>query len=398
MIQRPLYLRQLAALKDQHLIKVITGVRRCGKSTLMQSFQQWLLDHGVSASHIVALNFEERQHSDYTNWQSIYDTIAKRITDTQRYYIFLDEVQQVPQFERLVDALFVRQEIDLYVTGSNAYLLSSELATLLSGRYVAIHLHPFSFSEYVACFPDERNTDRLFRQYLNTSCFPEAVNLQISAPQMVNTYLRSIYDTVVVKDIIQHFRLRKTNQLQALIPFIYDSIGSVVSANNIASAMQSHTAISRNTIQNMLDYLSMAYLLYPVRLYNIRGKRLLSNNYKYYVVDLGLRNILETNQYDTDLGHKLENVIYFELLRRSGEVYAGKSDIGEVDFVVKESTGQIAYYQVAFTVSDERTLARELAPLVRIRDANPKYLLTLDYDTAVIQGVRKINVVDWLLQ
>lgn len=162
--------------------------------------------------------------------------------------------------------------------------------------------------------------------------------------------------------------------------------------------MQSHTAISRNTIQNMLDYLSMAYLLYPVRLYNIRGKRLLSNNYKYYVVDLGLRNILETNQYDTDLGHKLENVIYFELLRRSGEVYAGKSDIGEVDFVVKESTGQIAYYQVAFTVSDERTLARELAPLVRIRDANPKYLLTLDYDTAVIQGVRKINVVDWLLQ
>lgn len=346
---------------------------------------------------IIALNFEERQHSEYRRWQEAYDSIAARMSKPQSYYIFLDEVQQLPHFERLIDALFVLPNTDLYVTGSNAFLLSGELATLLTGRYVAIQLHPFSFAEYVSAFPNEHNTDRLFRQYLNTSCFPEAVNLQGSAPDMVNAYLRSLYDTVVIKDIIQHYHLRKGNELQAIVPFIYDSIGSVVSASNIATALQSEGVYSHNTVQKMLDYLSKSYLTYPVRLYNIKGKQLLRNNYKYYVVDLGLRNVLQTNRYDTDLGHKLENVIYFELLRRGGEVYAGKSDAGEVDFVVKRANGLMEYYQVAFTVGDEKTLQREIAPLLRIRDACPKYLLTLDYDNAIIQGVQKLNAVDWLL-
>ncbi len=380
------------------MIKVITGIRRCGKSTLMVAFQQRLQSQGVAHEQIIALNFEERRHSEYQRWQEAYDTIAAQMIKPQQYYIFLDEVQQLPQFERLIDALFVLPNVDLYVTGSNAYLLSSELATLLSGRYVAIHLHPFSFAEYIAAFPNEHNTDRLFRQYLNASCFPEAVNLQSSAPDMVNAYLRSLYDTVVTKDIIQHYRLRKGDQLQAIVPFIYDSIGSVVSANNIATALQQGGKLSHNTVQKMLDYLSMSYLIYPVRLYNIKGKQLLRNNYKYYVVDLGLRNILQTNRYDADLGHKLENVIYFELLRRGGEVYAGKSDTGEVDFVVKHPNGQMEYYQVAFTTSDEKTLQRELSSLLRIRNAYPKYLLTMDYDNTTIQGIQKRNVVDWLLE
>ena len=398
MVTRTHYLRQLESVKNQHLIKVITGIRRCGKSTLMSEFQQVLLSQNTQSEQIISLNFEERQHSEYPRWQDAYDVVAAQMSKPQQYYVFLDEVQQLPQFERLIDALFVLQNVDLYVTGSNAYLLSSELATLLSGRYVAIHLHPFSFAEYIAAFPNEHNTDRLFRQYLNASCFPEAVNLQSSAPDMVNAYLRSLYDTVVTKDIIQHYHLRKGNQLQAIVPFIYDSIGNVVSASNIATALQQGGQLSHNTVQKMLDYLSMSYLIYPVRLFNIRGKQLLRNNYKYYVVDLGLRNVLQTNHYDTDLGHKLENVIYFELLRRGGEVYAGKSDTGEVDFVVKHPNGQMEYYQVAFTISDEKTLQRELSSLLRIRDAYPKYLLTMDYDNTIIQGIQKLNVVDWLLR
>lgn len=398
MITRTHYLQQLEAVKGQHLIKVVTGIRRCGKSTLMSQYQQMLQSQGVLPEQIISLNFEERQHSEYSRWQDAYDVISGQMTDTRPNYVFLDEVQQVPQFERLIDALFVLSNVDLYVTGSNAYLLSSELATLLTGRYVAIHLHPFSFAEYVAAFPEEHNTDRLFRQYLNSSCFPEAVNMQSTAPNMVNTYLRSLYETVVVKDIIQHYHLRKAEQLQTIVPYIYDSIGSVVSASNIAHALQPTGAMSHNTVQRMLDYLSMSYLIYPVRLYNIKGRQLLRNNYKYYVVDLGLRNILQTNRYDTDLGHKLENVIYFELQRRAGEVYAGKSDNGEVDFVAKYPDGRIEYYQVAFTVGDDKTLQRELAPLLRIHDAYPKYLLTMDYDVANIQGVQKVNVVDWLLE
>lgn len=399
LISRPYYLNQLVALKDQHLIKVITGIRRCGKSTLMSAYQELLLGMGISSEQIVSVNFEERRHSEYARWQDAYDAIASHISKPLTYYIFLDEVQQVPQFEHLVDAFFVLKNVDLYVTGSNAYLLSSELATLLSGRYVPIHLHPFSFAEYVSAFPEERNTDRLFRRYINSSCFPEAVTLQKSAPEMVNTYLQSLYDTVVVKDIIRHYHLRKGNQLQNIVAFIYDSIGSVVSSNNISNALK-NTGVetSRNTVQKMLDYLSKSYLAYPVRLFDIRGKQLLRNNYKYYVVDLGLRNILQTNRYDADLGHKLENVIYFELLRRGGEVYAGKAEKAEVDFVVKKPDGQMAYYQVAFTVGDEKTLQRELAPLLRIRDAYPKYLLTLDYDISDIQGVRKLNAIDWLLE
>ncbi len=397
MIARTHYIQQLAAVKDQHLIKVITGIRRCGKSTLMQEFQETLLSAGVLPQQIIALNFEERQHSEYQCWQEVYDMLSVQMQVQQPYHVFLDEVQQVPQFERLIDALFVLPNVDLYVTGSNAYLLSSELATLLTGRYVAIHLYPFSFAEYIEAFPDEHNIDRLFRQYLNSSCFPEAVNMQRSAPSMVTTYLRSLYDTVVIKDIVQHNRLRKSEGLQAIVSFIYDSIGSVVSANNIAQTLPESSLHSHNTVQRMLDYLAMSYLVYPVRLYNIKGRQLLRNNYKYYVVDLGLRNILQTNRYDADLGHKLENVVYFELLRRAGEVYAGKSDKGEVDFVAKYPDGRIEYYQVAFTVGDDKTLHRELAPLLRIRDAYPKYLLTMDYDTVDIQGVKKVNVVDWLL-
>ncbi|MEE1302870.1 MAG: ATP-binding protein [Bacteroidales bacterium] len=399
MISRKIYLNQLISLCNQNIIKVITGIRRCGKSTLLSEFKDYLKAKGVEENNILLLNFEEREYSDFARWEDVYDYILDKLSVEGMKYVFLDEVQRIVCFEKLVDALFVKKDIDLYITGSNAFLLSSELGTLLSGRYIAINLHPFSFSEYVSAFENNVNTDRLFRQYMNASCFPEAVNLSISSPNMVNTYLKSLYDTVVVKDIVKRNNLRKFDTLQNVLNFLFDNIGNVVSPNNITDVLRKTTgeSISHNTVLKYLRYFTESYLVYPVRLYNIKGKRLLESNYKYYIVDLGLKNILNTNSALSDLGHKLENVVYFELLRRGGDVYAGKSGNGEVDFVVQKHDGNREYYQVAYTVNDEKTLKRELSSLEKIKDSYPKYLLTTDFDNINYNGIQKINILDWLL-
>lgn len=399
MIQRKTYLAQLEAVCNQDLIKVVTGIRRCGKSTLMMEFQELLKSKGVDEKCILSLNFEERENSQFEDWRIVYDLIMSRLPFTEKKYVFLDEVQLIPHFEKLVDALFVKKDIDLYITGSNAYLLSSELTTLLSGRYIAINLHPFSFAEYATAFEEQKDTSRLFRQYMNGSCFPEATNLSKISPELTNTYLKSLYETIVVKDISKRHHLRKFDTLQRIINFLFDSIGSIISPNNIADELKRVTkeSLSHNTVQKYIRFFTESYLIYPVQLYNIKGKRLLASNCKYYVVDLGLKNILQTNKVDTDLGHKLENVVYFELMRRGGEVYVGKSEDNEVDFVVKKYDGQLEYYQVAYTVNDEKTLERELSSLRKIRDNYPKYLLTTDFDNSIIDGIKKINLIDWLL-
>lgn len=399
MIQRKTYLAQLEAVCNQDLIKVVTGIRRCGKSTLMMEFQEVLKSKGVDEKCIVSLNFEERENSQFEDWRIVYDLILTKLPSTEKKYVFLDEVQLIPHFEKLVDALYVKKDIDLYITGSNAYLLSSELTTLLSGRYIAINLHPFSFAEYATAFEEQKDTSRLFRQYMNGSCFPEAVNLSKISPELTNTYLKSLYETIVVKDISKRHHLRKFDTLQRIINFLFDSVGSLISPNNIADELKRVTkeSLSHNTVQKYIRFFTESYLIYPVQLYNIKGKRLLASNCKYYVVDLGLKNILQTNKIDADLGHKLENVVYFELLRRGGEVYVGKSEDNEVDFVVKKYDGQLEYYQVAYTVNDEKTLERELSSLRRIRDNYPKYLLTTDFDNSIIDGIKKINLIDWLL-
>ena len=400
MILRTSYFNQLLQLRDQDLIKVVTGIRRCGKSTLLHAFKQHLVTDGVATDAICFLNFEERENAHFQSWEQVYDFIIDNLSAAAKRYVFLDEVQLIPQFEKLVDALYVKKDIDLYITGSNAYLLSSELSTMLSGRYIAINLHPFSFAEYVTAFPEVSDMGKLFRQYMNGSCFPESVTLSKVAPEQENIYLQSLYDTVVVKDIVQRQKLRKFDTLQRVLNFVFDSVGSVVSPNNIADTLRKNTQepLSHNTILKYLRYFSESYLIYPVRLFNIKGKRLLASNYKYYVVDLGLKNILHTNAPTIDLGHKLENVVYFELLRRGGTIYAGRTDNGEVDFVVQHYDGTRAYYQVAYTANDEKTLKRELSSLRNIRDSHPKYLLTLDYDTSNIDGIQRVNVIDWLLK
>ena len=394
-------MQKLRLLKDQHVIKVITGIRRCGKSTLLEAFKNELIAGGVENKSIVFLNFEERENLHLTEWTVLFDEITKKLPKTKRkQYIFLDEVQMVNGFERLINALFVKSNIDLYVTGSNAYLLSSELATFLSGRYVAINVQPYSFAEYLMAHKKEKNTDRLFRQYLNSSSFPEAVTLAQRDVSLVNDYLQSIYETVVIKDIAFRNKLRNLHNLHRVISFVFDSVGSYVSPTNIANSLNAinRKSISHNTIIKYLDFLTSSYIVYPVPRFDIKGKELLTTNHKYYMVDLGLKNIATTNKYETDLGRKLENVVFFELLRRGGKVYAGKNVDKEIDFVVQKPNDEREYYQVAFTISDEKTYQREISAFRNIRDNYPKYLLTMDFDNANIEGIQKINVIDWLLK
>jgi predicted AAA+ superfamily ATPase len=399
MINRESYLQKLRQLKDQNVIKVITGIRRSGKSTLLEAFKNELLANGVEKKNIIFLNFEERENLHLVDWTILYDEIKQTFSNDNKHYVFLDEVQVITDFEKLVNALFTQKNIDLYVTGSNAYLLSSELATLLTGRYISINVQPYSFSEYLISLKNEKNTDRLFRNYINSSSFPEAVTLAQRNENLANDYLQSIYDTFVIKDIAQRFKLRNLDNLHRVISFVFDSVGSYISPTNIAEALNknSNKTISHNTIIKYLEYLTKSYIIYPASRYDIKGKELLTTNQKYYLVDLGLKNVVTTNKYDADLGRKLENVVYFELLRRGGKVYVGKNNDKEIDFVVQKPNNERSYYQVAFTVNDEKTFEREISAFRNIRDNYPKFLLTLDFDTTNIEGIQKINVIDWLL-
>ena len=399
MVNRECYLAKLSLLKNKNVIKVITGIRRSGKSTILELFRKELLKLGVKKSNIIFINFEERENLHLVNWTVLYDEIIKKINKNENYYVFLDEIQMVENFEKMVNSLFVKKNIDLYITGSNALLLSGELSTLLTGRYIAINITPYSFAEYREAFNKETNTDKLFRQYINASHFPEAVNISQTAPELVNDYIRSIYDTVINKDISQRYKLRVVDNLRRVIDFVFNSIGSPISASNIANALNKNSdkKISHNTVKNYLDYLCQSFVLYKAKRYDVKGKELLTTCEKYYLVDLGLRQITSGDKFDSELGHKLENLVYFELLRRGGEVFIGKNKDKEIDFIVQKNAKEREYYQVAYTVSNEKAFNREMAAFKDIKDNYPKYLITMDFDNSSINGIKKINAMDWLL-
>lgn len=399
-IIRQQYLDQLALSKDQNVIKVVTGVRRSGKSTLLGLFQDTLREQGIADSQIQSFNFEEEKNVELRDWRKLHHRIEQKLVPDKMNYIFLDEVQKVAQFEEVADSLFVKPNVDLYITGSNAFLLSGELSTLLTGRYISIHVLPFSFSEFVQVFPEEHNNDRLFEKYLTSSSFPEAINLAKIDDKLANNYLRNIYDTIVNKDIAERYQIRGRIDFDRVVKFVFDSIGSPLSARNISNFFKlNNDNIFHGTIKNYLDYLTKSYLVYPVSRYDIKGRRLLTTNDKYYVVDLGLRNILLGSTPGSDVGHRLENVVFLELRRRNeGEIFIGKNEDCEVDFMVQMTGGERVYYQVSYQVNGRpKTLARELAPFYKIRDNYPKFLLTMDLVPEQFDGIKKVNVADWLL-
>lgn len=400
MIIRQEYLNQLRLLKDQKVIKVITGIRRSGKSTLLELFRDDLKKQNIAKEQIQFFNFEEEKNVDLRDWRKLHQTIEKKLVQNKMNYIFLDEIQKVDHFEELVNSLFVKKNVDLYITGSNAFLLSSELATLLTGRYISIHLLPFSFKEYTEMYPDETNYDRLFEKYLNSSSFPEVVRLSKVNEELANNYLKDLYNTIVNKDIAKRYNIRNEIDFERTIKFVFDSIGSPLSARNIANTLKNKSInVFHGTIINYLQYLTKSYMIYPVNRYDIKGKKILITNDKYYVVDLGLRNLLLSDPPKSDIGHRLENVVYLELLRlNKGKIFVGKNEDSEVDFILQMSNGKRVYYQVAYQVNDRpETLKRELAPFFKIKDNYPKILLTMDLVPEEFEGIKKINIVNWLL-
>jgi hypothetical protein len=386
--------------KDRQIIKVVSGIRRCGKSTIFEMYREYLLNSGVSPEQLININFEELAFESLKDYRTLYDYLSSRLLADRKNYIFLDEIQHVDQFERVVDSLFIKSNVDLYITGSNAWFMSGELATLLTGRYIELQMLPLSFKEYCQGMENlgiDEPPKKLFEQYLTESSLPYAMQLQGNDKDIVE-YLRGIYSSVLLKDVVARQRITDVMMLEDVIRFVFDNIGSLLSSAKVANTLTSSgRKIDSRTVEKYLQGLMDSLLIYQAKRFDIKGKQYLANLEKYYVADLGFRRLLLSKQ-GRDLGHLIENVVYLELLRRGNRVYVGQMTGGEVDFVVQNGS-ELAYYQVAATVMEESTLTRELASLQKINDNYPKILLTLD-DIIVnpdYDGIKHINLIQWLL-
>lgn len=394
MIERIEYLEKIKKWKDKDVIKVVTGIRRCGKSTLFNLYIDYLKSIGIKEDHIISINFESLDYS-FSDYKELYDYVINLIKDKNKYYVFLDEIQNIPDFQRVVDALYIKKNLDVYITGSNAMLLSGELATLLSGRYIEIKMLPLSFKEYKDYF-DVVGDEKLYLKYINNSSFP--YTLKLESNDEIDEYLESIYNTIIIKDIVSRKKISDVGMLKSVTEFLFSSIGSTMSVKKIADTLTSNgRSISVHTVENYLDLLTESYIFNKVSRYDIKGKQYLESGNKYYATDVTMRYAM-LGRKELDVGHILENIVYLELLRRGYKVYIGKTGEKEVDFVAVNKEGTI-YYQVAYTTRDEKTLERELSALKSINDHYPKYILTMDIDPEVdYDGIRKMNVIDWLLK
>lgn len=394
-IQRKEFLERLSSFKDKQLIKVITGIRRCGKSTLLRQWQKMLLEDGVEEKQIVFINFEDYEFKSLRNNDEFYKFVRAKILPEKRMYLFFDEIQRVEHFEEVVDSFFMNPLLDIYITGSNSKILSGELTTYLSGRYVEIQMQPLSFKEFVEALGLGQNLQLAYRKYQEISSFPYALSLD---SMNVGDYLESLYNTILLKDIVSRNKITDVSMLQSVVEFLFDNIGLEVSSKKIADTMTSNgRKIDSRKIEQYVSALCETFIMHKVKRYNIKGKEYLKSLEKYYIADIALRSAL-LGKKAMDTGHILENIVYLELLRRRYKVYVGKIDNSEVDFVAINGDGN-SYFQVAATVRDTATLERELKSLRAIKDNYPKYLLTLDEDPATdYDGIKRLNALDWLME
>ncbi|MCQ2353336.1 MAG: ATP-binding protein [Victivallaceae bacterium] len=395
-IERIEYMERLQSWRNKQIIKVITGVRRCGKSFLLKMYQEWLRSQGISPECIVSVNLEDLDNKPLRDPNALHSYIKDRLKPGKMTYVFVDEVQLCKDFPEVIDSIYIRSNVDIYLTGSNANLLSHEIATMLSGRYVEIKMLPLSFHEFTEMRGGGERS-RLYAEYVGGSSFPYAGTL-LDSPRELQDYLEGIYSTILLKDIVQRRKIPDPLMLDSVAKFVFDSIGSELSTRRIADTLTSDGRKSDSrTVERYLDALLESFLIYRVDRYDVKGKQLLKTMEKYYVVDPGLRRHLLSG-HSQDVGHILENVVFLEMLRRGYKVRIGKIGSLEIDFVAENSNGP-EYYQVAATVRDAETLRRELAPLQKIHDHYPKFLLTLDEDPSDdFNGIRKLNVLDWLLR
>lgn len=405
MVERKEYLQKLWSWKDEQVIKVVTGIRRCGKSTLLKQYQNKLKSVGVTEEQIISINFEELENEPLLDYKSLYQYIKERLCEDKMTYIFLDEIQKVTSFEKVVDSLHVKENIDIYITGSNAYMLSGDLATLLTGRYVEISMLPLSFKEYVKITGIQK--EQAFSEYMKTGGFPY-IAVMDRTDEKVEIYLEGIYNTVIVRGIEDRQARKEMNcgkrkitditLLKTIARYLASVIGSPISIKSITNYLiSSGRKVSANTVSDYVDALTESFIFYSVDRFDIVGKQLLKVNKKLYMVDLGLRNhILPRKRYD--LGFSIENIVFFELLRRGNKVNIGKYGSTEVDFVAQKQ-GVIVYYQVTADMTAEETFEREMRPLKEIKDNYEKIVLTLDhFSLGNYDGIKVINVIDWLLE
>lgn len=403
MIDRQDYVKKLLGFKDKHIIKIVTGIRRCGKSTLFELYQGELVKQGVLPGRIISINLEDPKYRDLMDWGSLYDFVNVRLKPDGRNYVFIDEIQNVADFQKAADGLFIKKNVDLYLTGSNSKVQSGEWATLLSGRYVEIHMFPLSFKEYAGAYPKPAGNDAIYADYLAYSSFPQILQFMDAnttgeeMKALSRQYLEGIFNTIVLKDVVENRKIRELGRLERVLRFVASAIGSEISIKKISDTMTSDgVKMLPLTVESYLEAFHGSYILYRADRYDVKGKKILKTLNKYYLVDMGIRKYLLGDSAG-DSGHVLENIVYLELLRRGYKVFVGKVDEKEVDFAADGVNGT-EYYQVAETVRGQETLSRELAPLMAIRDHNPKFLLTRDYDPIISHnGIKQLNVLDWLL-
>ena len=398
LIQREQYLAFLRRHKDQDVIKVVSGVRRCGKSTLFELFKQELLASGVKANQIISINFEDLEYEPLQEYHALHEYIVERLIPDIPMYVFLDEVQHVVQFEKVVGSLFIKPNVDIYITGSNAYFMSSDIATLLTGRYVQVEMLPLSFKEFHSAYSQQNLSDMdIYNLYIEHSSFPRLVHVEDD--ESIDEYLESILNTVVLKDIVTRLKITDVPLLLDIIKYLLANIGSLINPTKIANTLTSYGRKTDNkTVEKYLQGLKDGLLIYEVDRFDVKGKALLQRNAKYYVVDSAFRKFL-LSRTDSDRGHILENIVYLELIRRGYRVYVGHLQNGEIDFVAK-MPHRLEYYQVSYSVMEDTTLRRELSPLEQLDDNYPKYLLTMDvlHKTDNHNGIEQKNVLDWLLE
>jgi len=392
MVQRRQYMEKLKKMKDKKIIKVITGIRRCGKSTLLLMFRTYLKECGIEDNQIISVNFEDLANEHLLDYRKLHEYVTQRLLPGKMTYVFLDEVQNVPQFQKAVDSLFIKDDVDVYITGSNAMMLSGELATLLSGRYIEISMLPLSFAEYYEMVGgDQRDAWNL---YFKNGGFPYTAAIEVE--DIRRDYLMGIYNTVLLKDVVARKRISDIPLLESVIKFLFDNIGNIVSAKKIADSLTSYGRKTTSvTVENYVEALTSAFILYKANRYDVKGKQHLKSLEKYYLVDIGLRRMLLGDK-NADIGHILENIVYLELLRRGYTVDIGKVDDKEIDFIATIG-GDKVYYQVSASILDPATFEREIAPLKKVADHYPKFILSMDEFPMDDDGIKQINIVDFLL-
>lgn len=397
------YIDKLFSYKDKDLIKVVSGLRRSGKSTLLEIYRELLLKNGIEQKQIQFYNFELPENYVNKSWDTIYFEIKTKLVENKPNYIFLDEVQNIPLFEKLVDGLFASQNVDVYITGSNAYLLNSELATLLSGRYIEISILPFSFNEYLTARNIDTknkylNYETLFFDYINETSLPKGIDLRDAGFDKIYEYLEAIYKTIIKKDITQRHKINDKRAFENILKFVASNIGNALSPNNISNILkQDGQSIHHATVEKYIDYLVGSFVFYKVNRFDLKGRKQLATQEKYYLVDMGFLNVLVGKERTTERGHILENIVYLELLRRGNKIWTGTTRNNEVDFVCKTKTGEIEYYQVAWQMTSDKTIEREFSSLEKIKDNYPKFLLTTDNFTQNRSGIIHLNVFNWLI-